>query len=67
MDKKLLVIGGHATPALAVIDRIISKYKSDIQIIFVGRKTINRKEVLRSFEFTEITNIYTIWRLHLWV
>jgi len=50
---KLLITGGHVTPALALIDEIKSNELSNISIIFVGRKwIIHGKE---SFEFQEIT------------
>jgi len=50
---KLLIIGGHPTPALAVIDELRRKY-SQIQIDFVGRRFVNNHERNDSFEYKEI-------------
>lgn len=51
---KLLITGGHITPALAIIDEVLNKKHSDIDIIFVGRKhtSLSRKEI--SLEYQEI-------------
>jgi len=53
---KLLITGGHITPALAVIDELQSpnRYQKDIKIYFVGRKHALDTEKTISFEFKEI-------------
>ncbi len=50
---KIIITGGHVTPALAVIDLIEDKYP-DTKIVFVGRKYNNNKERTESFEYKEI-------------
>ena len=35
---KILLTGGHLTPALAVIDELKSEQYKNIQVVFVGRK-----------------------------
>lgn len=53
---KLLITGGHLTPALAVIDKIIeSSQKEIITLIFVGRKYALDSEQTLSLEYKEIT------------
>jgi UDP-N-acetylglucosamine--N-acetylmuramyl-(pentapeptide) pyrophosphoryl-undecaprenol N-acetylglucosamine transferase len=49
---KVLVIGGHVTPALAVIDEL-DKRKQEIS--FVGRRFANEREKQDSFEYKEVT------------
>lgn len=52
---KLLITGGHITPALAIIDEILEgKDLSETKILFIGRKhtSHSRKEI--SLEFLEI-------------
>jgi len=49
---KVLITGGHPTPALAVIDNL-KKYKN-IQIVFVGKKHPLINENNYSFEYQEI-------------
>lgn len=51
---KLLVTGGHISPALACIDEISKK--EDLEIVFVGRKHNNEREKTTSMEFAEITS-----------
>ncbi len=52
---KLLVTGGHVTPALAVIDRIKER-KLPVNIVFVGRKYTNDQEKdVESFEYKEVS------------
>lgn len=52
---KLLITGGHITPALAVIDEINnSKFKQSTEIVFVGRKYAFDYEKTFSLEFREI-------------
>lgn len=50
---KLLITGGHISPALACIDEISKK--SNVEIVFVGRKYNNEREKTLSFEYDEIT------------
>lgn len=52
--KKILITGGHVTPALAVIDAIKEK-KLPVDIVFVGRKYSNDRENTETFEYHEIT------------
>lgn len=47
---KILIIGGHVTPALAVIDEI-----KHHEIVFVGRKFALSHETTESFEYKEVT------------
>jgi len=49
---KIIITGGHPTPALALIDEL-KKYKN-IEIIFVGRKHPIIREKNYSFEYQEI-------------
>jgi len=49
---KILVTGGHITPALAVIDHLLELLPA-AQIVFVGRK-YNNAEMTESFEYQEI-------------
>ncbi len=51
---KLLVTGGHVTPALAVIDEIVYKKNNANTIVFVGRKYVNDREQEPSLEYQEI-------------
>lgn len=46
---KVLITGGHVTPALALIDKI-----SDHEIVFVGRKYALSSEDTLSFEYKEV-------------
>ena len=53
---KLLITGGHLTPALAVIDKIIESLQTKtISLIFVGRKYALDSEQTLSLEYKEIT------------
>ncbi len=48
--KKILICGGHPTPALAVIDELQKKYP-EISILFVGRKYAIESERTLSYEY----------------
>lgn len=48
---KILITGGHVTPALAVIAEI----KKEHDIVFVGRKYALSNEKTESFEYKEVT------------
>ncbi|MBP6994082.1 glycosyltransferase [Candidatus Woesebacteria bacterium] len=50
---KLLITGGHPTPALAVIDEIKDTQKS-IKVVFVGRRYVNSRERANSLEYQEV-------------
>ncbi len=50
---KLLITGGHLSPALALIEQI-QKTKKDITVIFVGRKYPLDREKTLSLEYKEI-------------
>lgn len=50
---KLLITGGHVTPALACIDEIKSK-NLHVDIVFVGRKFPNNRDKSITFEYQEI-------------
>lgn len=53
--KKILITGGHVTPALAVIDRIRETNKYT-HLVFVGRKYTSKSEKhIESFEYKEVT------------
>ncbi len=47
---KLLICGGHPTPALAIVDEI-QKNHADIQLVFVGRKYAIESERTLSYEY----------------
>jgi len=53
--KKILICGGHPTPALAVIDEL-KKNHSEINIVFVGRKYAIETERTLSYEYKECIN-----------
>lgn len=50
--KRIVICGGHLTPALALIDEL--KKEKDIEIIFFGRKFATEGSENTSAEFTEI-------------
>ncbi len=52
---KILITGGHVTPALAVIDEL-RKHKN-IEIVFVGKKYALDFEKTLSFEYQSIKNL----------
>lgn len=50
---KLLITGGHVTPALAIIDEL-QKNKKDAQILFVGRRYSSEKSKEETLEYKEV-------------
>jgi len=52
---KILITGGHLTPALSLIDALEKRFKKDLEIIFVGRKYALEQEKTQSLEYKEIT------------
>lgn len=55
---KLLITGGHVTPALAVIDELLADKKRDVKksdLVFVGRRYVDRRKIQTSFEFQEVS------------
>src|SRR3990167_8643634 len=50
---KLLITGGHLSPALALIEEL-EKTRKEVDIIFVGRKYPLDKEKTLSLEYKEI-------------
>lgn len=53
---KIVITGGHVTPAIAVIEKLKEKIPN-VEIIFVGRKTTMEKDNSVSFEFQLVTKI----------
>ncbi|KKP59896.1 MAG: hypothetical protein UR54_C0022G0006 [Candidatus Roizmanbacteria bacterium GW2011_GWA2_34_18] len=51
---KLLITGGHLSPALALIEELQKTKKFGIDIVFVGRKYPLDKEKILSLEYKEI-------------
>lgn len=54
MKKKILLIGGHLTPALALIPEL---KKNGFEIFFVGRKFAMEQDNVPSKEFKQITKL----------
>ncbi len=52
---KILITGGHVTPALAVIDEILSQKGASNSVVFVGRKYVNDREHEPSLEYQEVS------------
>lgn len=52
--KKILICGGHPTPALAVVDEL-KRNHAEIDLIFVGRKYAIESERTLSYEFKGCT------------
>lgn len=50
---KILITGGHPTPALAVIDYVQASFP-DVRLVFVGRRHANPQEKMDSFEYQEV-------------
>src|SRR3989344_1023248 len=53
---KLLVTGGHVTPALACIQKARQKYHQ-LNVVFVGRQFANTRERIETFEYQEVKKI----------
>jgi len=51
---KIIITGGHLSPALSVIDEINNTHK-ETEIIFVGRKYVSSKDKSPTLEYKEIT------------
>jgi len=51
---KIIITGGHLSPALSVIDEITVSHK-ETEIIFVGRKYVSGKDKSPTLEYKEIT------------
>jgi len=53
--KKILITGGHLTPALALIDRLKTDKRGQIDLIFVGRKYAADGDIDHSLEYQEVS------------
>ncbi len=51
---KILITGGHMSPALAIVDALNEQYRNNTEIVFVGRKYTNEGEKNFSMEAQEI-------------
>lgn len=52
-NMKLLITGGHISPALACVDELLNHH--EVQLVFVGRRYNTDREKTSSFEFNEIS------------
>lgn len=52
---RLIITGGHVTPALAVIEEL--KHRKDIEIFFIGKKYNSDTDKSLTLEFKEITSL----------
>jgi UDP-N-acetylglucosamine--N-acetylmuramyl-(pentapeptide) pyrophosphoryl-undecaprenol N-acetylglucosamine transferase len=52
---KILITGGHITPAVALIEEL--KTNSSVEIVFVGRQHANLREKNNTFEFQTIHDL----------
>lgn len=59
--KKVLICGGHPTPALAVVDEL-KKNHPEIEVIFVGRKYAIESERTLSFEYKGCVERHILFR-----
>lgn len=59
---KLLITGGHSTPALACLDEVLNN--KSVEVIFVGRKYNSDRENTLTFEYSEVTS-YGVLFVHL--
>ena len=53
--KKILITGGHPTPAFAVIETLLSKRKFDV--VYIGKKNILTNNAAESWEYQEIKKL----------
>lgn len=53
---KILITGGHFTPASSLISALKTKYKDSVEIVFVGRKYQSESEKTISLEYKEISS-----------
>lgn len=56
---KILITGGHLTPAMAIIDELLKN--KNVEIIFVGRKYSLDSEKTLSLEYKEITEKHIVF------
>jgi len=52
---KILIVGGHVTPAIAVIDELLANRAKQPSIDFVGRKYATDREKTLSYEYKIVT------------
>jgi len=52
---KIVITGGHTSPALALIDTILAQNQHSVSIEFIGRKFTSSDEDKPSWEYQEIT------------
>ncbi len=57
---KIIMIGGHATPAFAVLDELISQGRKPNEVVWVGEKYNQRGSKQTSAEYNTINNKYRI-------
>lgn len=52
--KRILIVGGHLTPALALIEEL--QKNKEVQILFIGRKLASEGSKAISAEYTQVKN-----------